>query len=117
MGTCIFSRKFINLHTCYIYLHTQILANLYTCIHTYMHTCILAICIPAFIKSRTFHRIRYHFSEYGVPPNSALFGGTVPPNSVLFGGTVPPNSVLFGGTVPPNSFPLLELHHPLRNCQ
>ena len=34
----------------------------------------------------------FSLSEWGVPPNSVLFGGTVPPNSVLFGGTVPPNS-------------------------
>ena len=105
------------LHTCIIvYLHTCILPYLNTCILVYWHTCILAYlhtylhaylrtCIPEFIVSRTFHWIRYHLSESGVPPNSVLFGGTVPPNSVLFGGTVLPNSLLFGGTVPPNSFP------------
>ena len=45
-----------------------------------------------FLTFSTFWDIRYSLSESGVPPNSAIFGGTVPPNSVLFGGTVPPNS-------------------------
>ena len=83
---------FINLHTCILtYLYTCIIVYLHTCSLAYLHTYIyayLSICIPAFIKSR----IRYHFSESGVPPNSVLFCGTVPPNSVLFGGTDPPNS-------------------------
>ena len=51
--------------------------------------------IVGFIQSITFHWIKYHLSESGVPQNSVPFGGTVLMNNVSFGGTVPPNSVLF----------------------